>query len=160
MKFVIRIVMLSALLVGSAALAKEKKPVRAMESANLEQGAWSDIPGVPGAQMKPLHAEPGRAPTDLIIRLKSGVSSPWHSSVESIYTLAGEGEFSMLKTGEKTSAHPGGFIRMPANMVHKVRCAGQQDCVVFVHTALPFDIHIVDEHGKPVAEAKPAKKGK
>jgi quercetin dioxygenase-like cupin family protein len=74
--------------------------------------------------------------------------------VESIYTLDGEGEYTMLKTGEKVTSHPGGFVRMPAHMVHKVRCTSHfKDCVIFIHTAQPFDIHIVDEHGKPVAEA-------
>ena len=34
---------------------------------NQDQGAWSDIPGASGAQMKTIHAEPGKAPTDLMI---------------------------------------------------------------------------------------------
>ncbi len=150
-----RIMLASAVFVAAALLAQEKRSAGGAEVISMDQGQWTDAAGLTGVQKKTLHAEPGQEPTDMMVRRKSGTSTPlhWHSSVESLYVLAGEHEL-ILKNGEKFRVRAGGFIRIPARAIHRIRCAGTQDCVTFAHTGAPFDVHYVDEKGKEIARPK------
>lgn len=165
-----RLVLVSALVllaVAAISLAAQGKPAAASKPAaapamtvwTSDQGEWIPIPGT-GARMKAVKAAPGKAPTDLYIWQPAGTDSPlhWHSSDERIYNLTGDGQYRMWKGEFGPTLHAGSFVLVPARMIHQARCAGKQDCTVLVHTVLPFDVHIVDENGKPIPPPKPAMK--
>ena len=122
-----------------------------------DQGDWIPIPGT-NAKMKVVKAAPGKPPTDVYIWQPAGTETPlhWHSSDERIYNLTGEGQYRMWKGEFGPTLHAGSFVLVPARMIHQARCVGKQDCTVLVHTTMPFDVHIVDENGKPIAPPKPA----
>ena len=167
-----RFVLVSALVllaVAAISLAAQGKPAAASKPGThaapamtvwtSDQGEWIPIPGT-AAKMKVVKAAPGKAPTDLYIWQPAGTDTPlhWHSSEERIYTIAGDQQYKMWKGPEGAVLHPGAFVLVPARMIHQARCVGKQDCTVLIHTTLPFDVHIVDENGKPIPPPMPAAK--
>ena len=161
------------LVIAAIALAAQSQPAAASKPAagktgaahaapamivwTSDQGDWIPIPGTE-AKMKVVKAAPGKAPTDLYVWQPAGTDTGlhWHSSEERVYTIAGDQQYRMWKGTFGAVLRPGSFILIPARMIHQARCAGKQDCTVLVHTTLPFDVHIVDENGKPIPPPKPA----
>jgi len=120
-----------------------------------DTGEWTAVPVFPsGAMMKVINGDPGKGPADIYIKLPANYDTTfhWHTPVESVYVDAGQLELSMPKSSEKQTIGPGGFFQSPSKMVHRAVCASSEDCYFYLHSAGKFDIHLVDEDGKPRKE--------
>jgi hypothetical protein len=110
--------------------------------------------GLPaGAEFMVLEGDPSKAGVPFSIRAKmpDGYRVPphWHPTDENIVVLSGAVLFGM---GDKTDMKPhavpaGGFVKMPARMVHSATARGET--IIHVYGVGPFDITYVNPADDP-----------
>lgn len=100
-----------------------------------------------GGQMKVMYGAPAKGPSDLYFRFPAGYGVPWHfhTPVEKVMVNQGTMEFEM-RGGKKISLKEGGYVHFPSASPHKAACTGSTECLFFLVSNGPFDIHLVDEN--------------
>jgi quercetin dioxygenase-like cupin family protein len=156
---IVLVVLASTLIVWSQASqtrTTNPRPASSPQQAVLwaKGGEWMDVPVFPkGAQMQVMNGDPNKGAADMYIKLPSKYDTTfhWHTPIESVYVDGGQMEFSMPGSDEKKKLGSGGFFQSPAKMVHRAVCTSSEACYFYLHSAGKFDIHLVDEHGRPRA---------
>ena len=141
----------------SSAKAAPKKPTYFSSS----EAKWTEMGGLSGAHFMVASGNPATGPSVQYIKADPGVSIPWHwhTPVESIYGDSGTLEVQMFKSNDVVKITSGSFAKMPSHMIHKATCTSKDACLFYVESSGVFDIHFVDENGKPVkSEGKSAAK--
>lgn len=114
-----------------------------------DRGEWMPLPDIfpKGGQMKVIHGDPAKGPSDLYFRFPAGYGVPWHfhTPVEKVFVDQGAMEFEM-RGDKKVSLKEGGYVRFPKASPHKATCSGSTDCLFLLSSDGPFDIHLVDEN--------------
>jgi quercetin dioxygenase-like cupin family protein len=114
-------------------------------------GEWIDIPLLPpGAKLKVVDGIPGASASDMFLKFPQGYAAPWHwyTTKETIYIQAGTMEVTMQSTGNKRILPPGSvFIAFP-RQAHKATCIGTGDCLFFMNSMGPLELHLVDDEGR------------
>jgi hypothetical protein len=158
----------SALMAQSSSSAGKSEGAKAKRTSHMamakttvwtkDEGEWMDVPVFPaGAKMKVASGDPKTGPSDLYVKMPAGYGVPfhWHTPVESVYLTSGTMELEMIKTKEKKSIEAGSLFIAPGKMIHKASCTSKDDCLFFLHSSGPFDIHLVGQSGKePKTTAK------
>jgi quercetin dioxygenase-like cupin family protein len=82
------------------------------------------------------------------------VPSHWHISGEQITVVSGVVTVKMTD-GKKFELKEGGYAYIPAKHIHRFSCSGQ--CVHFVQSDGPYDIHYVNKDGEEISMADAVK---
>ncbi len=118
---------------------------------NIAGMKFGPFPGLPTcASGSVQNGDPAKGPSFILAKLKSGCSVPWHwhTPSETLMMVSGTGRAEM-KGGQGVTLQSGGFALMPATHVHQFVC--QHDCMFYVYSDAPFDLHYVDAKGTEIA---------
>jgi quercetin dioxygenase-like cupin family protein len=119
---------------ASDAMAKTVKP---------DEMKWEPLEG--GFEISILYTNPTTQATYLVIRGPGNQHVPrhWHSSNETITVL--NGTFTVAHDGspDKTPLAPGGFLYMPAKMIHEA-WTGDGDTTYFITVDGKWDVNFVE----------------
>jgi quercetin dioxygenase-like cupin family protein len=102
---------------------------------------WEPLGG--GFEISILYTNPTTQATYLVIRGSGHVPRHWHSSNESIMVL--KGTFTVAHDGspDKTELAPGGFLYMPAKMIHEA-WTGAEGATYFITVDGKWDVNFVE----------------
>jgi anti-sigma factor ChrR (cupin superfamily) len=104
---------------------------------------WEPLDG--GFEISILYTNPASQATYLMIRGPGNLHVPrhWHSANETITIL--QGSFMVAHDGspDKTALAPGGFLYMPARMIHEA-WTGRDGATYFITVDGKWDIHFVE----------------
>lgn len=116
-----------------------------------ERGEWMPLPDIfpPGGKMKVMHGDPAAGPADFYFHLPAGYGVPlhFHTPVERVFVDRGVMRFDM-QGDESATLSEGGYIRFPNRVPHRVTCTSESECLFYLVSDGPFDIHLVDENGQ------------
>ena len=99
-----------------------------------------------------LRGDMAASSSTMMVRMDSGCVVPyqWHSPNEELIMLRGEIEAQFL--GESVlNLVNGAYLLIPTGKPHRFRCSSQEACVMFIAADAAFDIHFVDQEGKPIS---------
>lgn len=138
--------------VSSAALQQPKQqPKASTEQATAwtaDKGEWMPLPDIfpAGGQMKVMRGDPAKGPADFYFKFPAGYGVPWHfhTPVEVVLMDRGTIEFEM-RGGQKVALGEGGYIHFPSASPHKATCTANTECLFYLVSSGPFDIHLVDD---------------
>ena len=104
---------------------------------------WEPL-GDSGVEISILYTNPTTQATYLVIRNPANQHVPrhWHSSNESITVLKGTFEVAHYGSDDKTVLTPGGFVYMPAKMIHEA-WAGAEGATYFITVDGKWDVNFV-----------------
>ena len=117
-------------------------------SANFQTAA-----GVPECtRFDVLRGDMAASSSTMMVRMDSGCVVPyqWHSPNEELIMLRGEIEAQFLG-GNVLNLANGAYLLIPTGKPHRFRCSSQEACVMFIAADTAFDIHFVDQDGKPIS---------
>jgi quercetin dioxygenase-like cupin family protein len=118
---------------------------------NLADVKFVALPGLPGCALNAVQSgDPATGPSIILAKIAAGCTVPWHWHTPDEHLMMVSGSARL----ESRHAKPfvlkaGGFARMPGKHVHQFRCL--EDCVMYVQSGAPFDIHYVDAHGREIS---------
>ncbi len=107
---------------------------------------WMDCPPPidgEGCYISILQGDPSKPNSDVLFKLNSGSSVPWHwhSSAERMVLISGE--LHVTYEGEETSVlKAGDYAYGPPNKPHEAKCAEGADCLLFIAFQKPVDSHV------------------
>ena len=134
--------MLSAALwpAGTFAQSASDTMAKAVKADNVKWESLGD-----GFEISILYTNPKTQATYLMIRGPGNqhIARHWHSSNESITVL--KGTFTVAHDGneDKTVLAPGGFVYMPAKMIHEA-WTGEEGATYFITVDGKWDVHFVE----------------
>ena len=111
---------------------------------NLGDIKFATTPGLPDcAQNAVLSGDPAKGPSIILGKIAAGctVRWHWHTPNEHLMLVSGRARLEH-RDGKPFTLEAGGYAMMPARHVHQFSCLS--DCVMYVHSDGPFDIHYVD----------------
>jgi mannose-6-phosphate isomerase-like protein (cupin superfamily) len=136
------------LMFAAAALADAPKPVSTEDPlvANVESAKFveSTTPNSPkGSQGAMIGVDPhtkgatnyGKTPAG------TGLPSHWHTFAEYTVLLSGHGTLTL--EGKQHQVAPGGYLIIPAKMVHQFNCDPGADCLLLTRRGGPTDYNFV-----------------
>jgi quercetin dioxygenase-like cupin family protein len=136
------------LLFAAAALADAPKPLSTEEAlvANVATAKFADstTPNSPkGSQAAVIGVDPNTKGATVYAKTPAGTGLPahWHSATEYTVLLAGKGTLTL--DGKQHEIAPGGYLVIPAKVVHQFVCAAGTDCLLFTRRGGPTDYNFV-----------------
>jgi len=124
---------------GTFAQSAPDTMAKAVTSDNMKWEALGD-----GFEISILYTNPATEATYLVIRGPGNqhIARHWHSSNESITVL--KGTFTVAHDGneDKTALTPGGFVYMPAKMIHEA-WTGDEGATYFITVDGKWDVTFV-----------------
>ena len=111
---------------------------------NLPDVQFTVTPGLPDcARNAVMSGDPSKGPSIILGKLAAGctVRWHWHTPNEHLMLVSGRARLEP-KDGKPFTLEAGGYAMMPARHVHQFTCVNE--CVMYVHSDGPFDIHYVD----------------
>jgi quercetin dioxygenase-like cupin family protein len=135
--------LLSSLAASASPAAADPAPEAALarthDDASLQ---WGPCPGFmpAGCGIAVLHGDPGKANSDVFLKVPGGSSIPkhWHTSAERMVLVSGT--LSVTYDGHPASTlRPGSYAYGPAKLPHEAVCAAGDPCVLFIAFELPVD---------------------
>jgi quercetin dioxygenase-like cupin family protein len=104
---------------------------------------WEKLGG--GFEIAILYTNPATQATYLVIRGGGNLHVPrhWHSSNESITVLSGTFTVAHDGSPDKTALAPGGFLYMPAKMIHEA-WTGDEGATYFITVDGKWDVNFVE----------------
>jgi anti-sigma factor ChrR (cupin superfamily) len=117
---------------ASDVMAKTVKP---------DEMKWEPLGG--GFDISMLYTNPKTQATYLVIRGTGHVPKHWHSSNETITILTGTFTVAHDGSRDKTALTPGGFLFMPAKMIHEA-WTGDEGATYFITVDGKWDVNFVD----------------
>lgn len=138
------------LLIAAAALADAPKPPSTEEAlvANVASAKFTDVntPNAPkGSQGALIGVDPNTKGATTYGKTPAGTGLPahWHSYAE--YTVLISGRGTVTLDGKQHEMSPGGYVVIPAKIVHQFACAQGADCLLFTRRAGPTDYNFVKQ---------------
>ncbi len=138
------------LLLAAAALADAPKPPSTEEAlvANIESAKFVDstTPNAPkGSQGAMIGVDPNTKGTTVYGKTPAGTGLPahWHSFAEYTALLSGHGTLKL--DGKQHKIAPGGYLVIPAKMVHQFDCDPGADCLLLTRRGGPTDYNFVKQ---------------
>jgi quercetin dioxygenase-like cupin family protein len=127
----------------SAATFAQSTPDAMAKAVNADDMKWEPL-GHSGDEISILYINPTTQATYLVIRNPANQHVPrhWHSSNESITVIKGTFEVAHDGSNDKTVLTPGGFVYMPAKMIHEA-WAGDQGATYFITVDGKWDVNLV-----------------
>lgn len=111
------------------------------------EGEWMPLPDIfpPGGQFKVMNGNPATGPSDMYFRLPAGYGVPWHfhSPAEKVLIDAGTLRVEM-RNRSVVEIVPGTLFMAPPRAPHRVTCVSGTECLFYLISDAPFDIHLVD----------------
>ena len=94
---------------------------------------------------------PATGPSFFISKVSKGCVIPWHwhTPNEYLIVISGAVTMNMKDEGSSMTMRAGDFAVMSSHHIHQLQCT--QDCVLYVYSDAPFDIHYVDKQGKEIS---------
>ena len=138
------------LLVATAAAADAPKPpsteealVASVESAKFVESTTPHSPK--GSQGAMIGIDPNTKGATAYGKTPAGTGLPahWHSSAEYTVLLSGRGILTL--DGKKHEVAPGGYLVIPAKMVHQFTCNPGADCLLLTRRGGPTDYNFVKQ---------------
>lgn len=140
------VLILASLLLAGPSLAGDNKAfVRSYDSAEIEWGSCPEfMPESCGLAI--LQGDPEENNTDVLFRLASGDTAPYHghTSAERMVLLAGKMMVD-YDGQEPVVLRPGDYAYGPPELPHVTTCQSEEDCVLFISFDKPVDAYAVDE---------------
>ena len=134
--------MFTAVLWPAAAFA-QTAPDAMAKAVKPDDIKWEPL-GDSGFEISIQYKNPTTQATYLVIRGPGNQHVPrhWHSSNESITVLKGTFEVAHYGSDDKTVLTPGGFVYMPAKMIHEA-WAGAEGATYFITVDGKWDVNFV-----------------
>ena len=136
------------LLFAAAALADAPKPPSTEEAlvANVAAAKFADSTtpnAVKGMQAAVIGVDPTTKGATAYLKTpaSTGLPAHWHSAAEYTVLLTGKGTLKL--DGKQHEVAPGGYIVIPAKVVHQFVCSAGTDCLLLVRRGGPADYNFV-----------------
>ena len=137
-------------LFAAAALADAPKPPSTEEAlvVNVASAKFADstTPNSPkGSQGAMIGVDPNTKGATVYGKTPAGTGLPahWHSHAEYTALLAGNG--TLMLDGKQHQMAPGGYVVIPAKMVHQFTCNAGADCLLLTRRGGPTDYNFVKQ---------------
>jgi len=138
------------LLLAAAALADAPKPPSTEDAlvANVDSAKFTEstTPNVPkGSQAAVIGVDPNTKGATAYAKTPAGTGLPahWHSFAEYTVLLSGRGTLTL--DGKQHQIAPGGYLVVPAKMVHQFNCSPGADCLLLTRRGGPTDYNFVKQ---------------
>jgi quercetin dioxygenase-like cupin family protein len=94
--------------------------------------------------------DPGKGPSIITIRAKTGCVIPWHwhTPNERLIIVSGSGKGEMKGEQSALTLKPGDYLLLPSKGIHQFTALS--DVELFDISDAPFDMHYVDAEGKEI----------
>jgi hypothetical protein len=126
---------------GSSGDAPIPKP-----SADLQ---WTDLDptGAPGAQIARLWGDPAKGGFGAFFKLPAGFAVPLHTHTHPMKVVIVSGTYIQAPAGSpEFRLGPTSYLMQPGgDYRHTTSCDKTSECVFFVESEGPFDLHLVEE---------------
>jgi quercetin dioxygenase-like cupin family protein len=111
---------------------------------NLGDITFAPTPGLPHcARNAVLSGDPAKGPSIILGKIAAGCTVPWHWHTPNEHLMLVSGRARIEPRDAKPFVlEAGGFAKMPSRHVHQFSCLN--DCMMYVQSDGPFDIHFVD----------------
>ena len=118
---------------------------------NMAQMKFVTVPGLPTCAPGSVQSgDPSKGPSIILAKMAAGCIIPWHWHTPNEHLMVVSGVASAEMKGEKpVTLLAGGFAIMPSHHIHQFRAI--KDCVLYVYSDAPFDIHYVDGQGNEIS---------
>ena len=138
----LNVLMFSAVLWPAATFA-QSGPDAMAKAVKADEMKWERL-GDSGAEISILYTNPRTQATYLVIRVpgKQHIPRHWHSSNESITVVKGTFVVAHDGSDDKTVLTPGGFVYMPAKMIHQA-WTGDGGATYFITVDGKWDVDFV-----------------
>jgi quercetin dioxygenase-like cupin family protein len=118
---------------------------------NIAEMKFAPLPGMPTCATGAVSSgDPTKGASIILAKATKGCTFPnhWHTPNEKVMIVSGSAHLEM-KDGKPASLRPGGFADIPSKHVHSFKCTSQ--CMLFIHSDAPFDMHYVDASGNELS---------
>lgn len=114
---------------------------------------WSDLDpkGAPGVQIADLWGDHTKGAFGAMFKLPAGFAAPLHRHTHEMKLVIVSGTYIQAQEGKpEFRLGPGSYLLQPGgNYKHTTRCDQASDCVFFVESKGPFDLHLAEGKPKP-----------
>ena len=142
--------------VGAAdAAGAGEKPMTGKMVLHPENAPYATVPIAPECNaLVGMRGDPTKEAATFLVRMTGGcvVAWHWHHATEEVLLIKGSA-VAQMKGSQPTTLGAGAYLQLPAEHVHRFRCASKQPCYMFVVADRPFDMNYVDEKGTAVTPA-------
>ena len=111
---------------------------------------WSDLDptGAPGAKIATLWGDPTKSGFGAFFKLPAGFAVPLHTHTNPMKVVIVSGTYIQAPDGKpEFRLGPASYLMQPGgNYRHTTRCDQTAECVFFVESEGPFDLHVVTEN--------------
>jgi quercetin dioxygenase-like cupin family protein len=133
----------AALLVSSAARAKDEAPKKSVGTAVLAPVSdlkWTDVPDRAGVKIAAVQGDPNKGASHFFIRLPAGFSVPHHHHSPDHYATVVAGTMVFNVDGQDHSLPAGSYFAFTGKKKHTTHCAEGAECVIFVDSRGKWDV--------------------
>jgi hypothetical protein len=149
--------------VSVAAIAAAQPPAQAKPGQPTFLAAsdvkWTDLDpkGAPGVKVADLWGNHAKGPFGALLKLPAGFSVPLHTHTHAMKVVFVSGTYIQAPEGKpEVRLGPGSYMLQPGgNYRHTTSCDKASDCVLFVESAGPFDLKVVEQAKKSPAKSEP-----
>lgn len=149
---VILSLLLSSVLAAAAVSHVGARQAEAPDFRSASDLKWVDLDpaGAPGVKVAPLWGDHQKGAFGVLFKLPAGFAAPLHRHTYDMRLVIVSGTYIQAPAGKpEVRLGPGSYLMQPGgDYRHITTCGETEDCVFFVESEGPFDLH-------PVSEAKP-----
>jgi quercetin dioxygenase-like cupin family protein len=101
-----------------------------------------------------MRGDPAKGASSFLTRMTADCLVPWHwhHATEEVLLIKGKA-VAQMKDGQPVTLEAGAYTQLPANHVHRFRCASKTPCYMYVVADAPFDINYVAADGAALTPA-------
>ena len=164
-----RLIVFAILLMALASAGAQQAPAtmsmpnpgtQAGRITSANEDTFGPIAGLPSCMTGSVqNGDPGSGPFVVLLKASSGCTVPmhWHSASEQLMFVDGAALFQM--SGDQPHAiSAGSYVYGPAKHPHQITCSS--DCMLYVTSDGPFDIHYIDSSGNEIPSPKALSEGR
>ena len=108
---------------------------------------WTDLDpvGAPGVKVADLWGNHKKGAFGAFFKLPAGFAAPLHTHTRDMKLVIVSGTYIQTPKGKpEVRLGPGSYLMQPGgNYQHTTRCDAASDCLFFVESTGPFDLHVV-----------------
>ena len=120
-----------------------------------EDAKYAPVPIAPACNtLVGMRGDPSKTASSFLTRMTGDCLVPWHwhHATEEVLLIKGKA-VAQMKDGQPVTLESGAYTQLPANHVHRFRCASKAPCYMYVVADAPFDINYVAADGTALTPA-------